>query len=167
MADACHHRVVIRAELGLGVLGTALWIYCLLDVIMADESRIRNLGKSTWIWVVLVTSVVGAVAWLVAGKPESNSRGMPYKGNTGYTEYERPGRFVPTDPQADEAFLKQVRERAEAQRQEAKLQRLAREQREERERQEIREAHERRRLKPTDPDEPSSLVKPTDPDEPL
>ena len=50
---------MIRAELGLGILGTALWIYCLLDVIMADESRIRNLGKSTWIWVVLVTSVVG------------------------------------------------------------------------------------------------------------
>ena len=149
---------MIRAELGLGVLGTALWIYCLLDVIMADESRIRNLGKSTWIWVVLVTSVVGAVAWLVAGKPESTSRGLPYKGNTGhgtrtgYTEYERPGRFVPTDPKADEEFLRQVRERAEAQRQEAKLQRLAREQREERERQEIREAHERRRLKPTDPD---------------
>lgn len=148
---------MIRAELGLGVLGTALWIYCLLDVIMADESRIRNLGKSTWIWVVLVTSVVGAVAWLVAGKPESTSRGLPYKGNTGadrrtgFTEYERPGRFVATDPDADAAFLKQVRERAEAQRQEAKLQRLAREQREERERQEIREAHERRRLGPKEP----------------
>ncbi len=147
---------MIRAELGLGVLGTALWIYCLLDVIMTDESRIRNLGKGTWVMIVLVTSVVGAVAWLVAGKPESTPRGMPYKGNTGYSEYDRPGRFVPTDPKADEEFLKQVRERAEAQRQEAKLQRLAREQREERERQEIREAHERRRLrKPADPDQPS------------
>ena len=160
---------MIRAELGLGVLGTALWIYCLLDVIMADESRIRNLGKSTWIWVVLVTSVVGAVAWLVAGKPESTSRGLPYKGNTGhgtrtgYTEYERPGRFVPTDPKADEEFLRQVRERAEAQRQEAKLQRLARAQREERERQEIREAHERRRLRPT---EPNPYTQPEQPDQP-
>ena len=157
---------VIRAELGVGILGTGLWIYCLLDVIMADEGRIRNLGKSTWIWVVLVTSVVGAVAWLVAGKPESTSRGLPYKGNTGrtgYTEYDRPGRFVPTDPQADEAFLRQVRERAEAQRQEAKLQRLAREQREERERQEIREAHERRRLRPT---EPNPYTQPEQPDQP-
>lgn len=150
---ACHHHGVIRAELGLGVLGTALWIYCLLDVIMTDESRIRNLGKGTWIMIVLVTSVVGAVAWLVAGKPESSTRGMPSRGSTGYSEYDRPGRFVATDPEADEAFLKQVRERAEAQRQEAKLQRLAREQREERERREIHEAHERRRLKPTEPDE--------------
>lgn len=148
---AWHHRGVIRAELGLGVLGTALWIYCLLDVIMTDEHRMRNLGKASWIMIVLITSVVGAVAWLVAGKPQSAPRGMPYKGNTGYSEYDRPGRFVATDPEADEAFLKQVRERAEAQRQEARLQRLAREQREERERQEIREAHERRRLKPTEP----------------
>ncbi|MEO5982484.1 MAG: PLDc N-terminal domain-containing protein [Pedococcus sp.] len=147
---------MIRAELGLGILGTGLWIYCLLDVVMADESRIRNLSKSTWVWVVLVTSVVGAVAWLVAGKPESTSRGLPYKGNTGFSEYDRPGRFAATDAKADEEFLKQVRERAEAQRLEAKLQRLAREQREERERQEIREAHERRRLGSTaDPEQPN------------
>ncbi|MGA8978507.1 MAG: PLD nuclease N-terminal domain-containing protein [Pedococcus sp.] len=152
---------MIRAELGLGILGTGLWIYCLLDVILADESRIRNLSKSTWIWVVLVTSVVGAVAWLVAGKPEATSRGLPYKGNSGFSEYDRPGRFAATDPKADEEFLKQVRERAEAQRREAKLQRLAREQREERERQEMREAHERRRLRsPSDPEQPSQDAEP-------
>jgi hypothetical protein len=123
---------VVRAELGLGVLGTALWIYCLLDVIMTDESRIRNLSKGTWVFVVLVTSVVGAVAWLVAGRPEGPARGLPYKGNTGrpssaYPEYDRPGRFVPTNPHDDEAFLKQVRERAESQLREAKRQRAERE----------------------------------------
>ena len=127
----CHHRGVIRAELGLGILGTALWIYCLLDVIMTDESRIRNLSKGTWVFVVLVTSVVGAVAWLVAGRPEGPARGLPYKGNTGrpsaYPEYDRPGRFVPTNPDDDEAFLKQVRERAESQLREAKRQRAERE----------------------------------------
>ena len=58
----CHHRDVIRAELGLGILGTGLWIFCLLDVIMTDEHRIRNLSKGTWVFIVIVTSVVGAVA---------------------------------------------------------------------------------------------------------
>ena len=40
------------------------------------------------------------------------------RGNTGrptsaYPEYDRPGRFVATSPDDDEAFLRQVRERAE------------------------------------------------------
>ena len=127
----CHHRGVIRAELGLGILGTALWVYCLLDVIMTDESRIRNLNKGTWIFVVLITSVVGAVAWLVAGRPESSPRGggLPYKGNhgTAYPEYDRPGRAVATNPDDDAEFLRKVRERAEAQMAEAKRQRAERE----------------------------------------
>ena len=126
----CHHRGVIRAELGLGILGTALWVYCLLDVIMTDESRIRNLSKGTWIFVVLITSVVGAVAWLVAGRPEAAPRGgLPYKGNRGtaYPEYERPGRAVATNPDDDAEFLRKVRERAEAQMAEAKRQRAERE----------------------------------------
>lgn len=113
----------------MGILGTALWIYCLFDVIMTDESRIRNLPKVTWIFIVLVTSVVGAVAWLVAGRPQAPPRSLPYKGNTGaaYPEYERPGRFVATNPDDDAAFLRQVRERAEAQLKEAKRQRMERE----------------------------------------
>lgn len=120
---------VIRAELGLGILGTALWVYCLFDVIMSDDSRVRNLPKLTWIFVVLVTSVVGAVAWLVAGRPQGPARSLPYKGNTGaaYPEYERPGRFVATNPEDDAEFLRKVRERAEAQTAEAKRQRLERE----------------------------------------
>lgn len=125
---------MIRAELGLGILGTALWVYCLFDVIMADEGRIRNLTKGTWIFIVLVTSIVGAVAWLVAGRPEGPARSLPYKGNTGrpapYPEYDRPGRFAATSPDDDEAFLRQVRERAEEQMREAKRQRAEREARE-------------------------------------
>jgi hypothetical protein len=131
---------VIRAELGLGILGTALWIYCLLDVIMTDESRIRNLSKGTWVFIVLVTSVVGSVAWLVAGRPEGPARGLPYKGNTGrpssaYPEYDRPGRFVATSPDDDEAFLRQVRERAEQQTRAARAARETREARNARARQ--------------------------------
>ena len=122
---------MIRAELGLGIIATGLWVYCLLEVIMTDESRIRNLPKVTWIFIVLFTSVVGAVAWLVAGRPESAPRnGLPYKGNRGtatYPEYDRPGRFQATNPDDDADFLRQVRARAEAQMQEAKRQRAERE----------------------------------------
>ena len=126
--------MLIRGGLGLGIIFFAVWVYCLLEVIMTDESRIRNLSKTTWIMIVLLTFEVGAVAWLVAGRPTTQPRDLPYKGNTGrpvprYPEYDRPGRFAATNPDDDEAFLRQVRERAEQQT------RAAREQRAERERQ--------------------------------
>ena len=124
--------MLIRGGVGVGVVLFGVWVYCLLDVIMADEYRIRNLSKATWIMIVLFTFEVGAVAWLVAGRPHGSARSMPYKGNTGrpvptYPEYDRPGRFAATNPDDDEAFLRQVRERAEQQRRVAKEQREARE----------------------------------------
>jgi hypothetical protein len=133
--------VLIRGGLGLGIILTAVWIYCLLDVIMADEHRIRNLPKLTWVMIVLFTFEIGAVAWLVAGRPQSPTQRLPYKGNRGtpYPEYDRHGRFVATNPDDDEAFLRQVRERAEAQRQEAKRQREAREARNQAERDQARD----------------------------
>lgn len=136
--------MLIRGGIGLGIIFVAVWVYCLLEVIMTDESRIRNLSKTTWIMILLFTFEVGAVAWLVAGRPRSETRGLPYKGNTGrpvpgYPEYDRPGRFAATSPDDDEAFLRQVRERAEQQ------MKAARQQRAERERQAEAEAERRTR----------------------
>lgn len=128
---------------------TALWVYCLLEVIMTDEHLVRNLPKLTWVVIVLFTFEVGAVAWLVAGRPQSSTR-RPHQGaarrarDNSYPEYDRPGRFAATNPDDDEAFLRQVRERAESQRQEAKRQRQEREAREAREAQEARQAREAR-----------------------
>jgi hypothetical protein len=109
---------------------------------MTEEHRVRNLSKAVWVAVVLLTFEVGAVAWLVAGRPRSGLRDLPYKGNAGraarqYPEYDRPGRFAATNPDDDEAFLRQVRERAEQQT------RAAREARETRETTEAREARAR------------------------
>lgn len=99
-----------------------LWVFCLIDVITTDESLCRNLPKTWWVLVVLLLFDIGAVLWLVAGRPRPGSspgRGLPYRGNTGqsaFPEYDRPGRFAATSPEDDEAFLRQVRERAEEQR---------------------------------------------------
>jgi hypothetical protein len=134
--------VLFRGGLGIGIIAFGLWVYCLLDVIMTEEHRVRNLSKAVWVAVVLVTFEVGAVAWLVAGRPRSGSRDLRYKGNAGraarqYPEYDRPGRFAATNPDDDEAFLRQVRERAEQQT------RAAREAREAREATEARKARAR------------------------
>ena len=124
--------MLIRGEVALGVLLTGVWIYCLLDAIMTEEYRIRNLPKSVWIMLIVFLFEIGAVAWLVAGRPQGTPRGLPYKGNRGdaagrYPEYDRPGRLVATNPDDDEAFLRQVRERAQQQTEEGKRQRAERE----------------------------------------
>ncbi len=102
----------------------AVWVFCLIDVITTDESLCRNMPKTAWIFVVLLLADVGAVVWLVAGRPwpgTSRTADLPYRGNRGpvassYPEYDRPGRFAATDTDDDEDFLRQVRERAEEQR---------------------------------------------------
>jgi hypothetical protein len=110
----------------MGLVLFALWIFCLIDVITTDESLVRNLQKTWWILIVLLLFDVGAVIWLVAGRPWPSASGgvdLPYRGNrghkageTGFPEYERPGRFAATTEEDDAEFLRRCRERAEEQR---------------------------------------------------
>lgn len=95
-----------------------LWIFCLIDVITTDESLCRNLPKVMWLLLVLFLPLVGSIAWIVAGRPQT-APNLPYKGNTGpaFPEYDRPGRYVHPDPVADEAYRQSLRDRAEQQRQ--------------------------------------------------
>jgi hypothetical protein len=100
---------------GLVVLG--LWLFCVLDVITSDESAVRNLPKLMWVVIVIFLFDIGAIAWLIAGRPQAAKQSLPYKGNTGVPpEYDRPGRAAASSPDDDAAFLLQLRERAEAQR---------------------------------------------------
>jgi hypothetical protein len=110
---------VIFADGTLGLILLALWIFCIIDVITTSEAQVRNLPKLAWLFIVLILPDIGSIAWLIAGR--NWNRGVAsYRSATAaraYPEYDRPGRAVPTNPDDDEAFLKQVRERAEAQRQ--------------------------------------------------
>ncbi|MDQ1654112.1 MAG: hypothetical protein QOI35_3312 [Cryptosporangiaceae bacterium] len=111
----------VDGALGLVLLG--LWIFCLVDVITTPEWQCRHLPKVAWVLIVLLLPEVGSIVWLVAGRPRADVTrpgGLPYKGNTGYPEYERPGRHVAQSPDDDEAFLRGLRERAEEQRRKAR-----------------------------------------------
>jgi hypothetical protein len=106
---------------GLGLVFLALWVFCIVDVLTTDASRCRNLPKGVWVILVLLLPDIGSIAWLIAGHPwESNgNQSMAYKGNRGtdrFPEYDRPGRHIPANPDDDEAFLAEVRHRAEQQR---------------------------------------------------
>jgi hypothetical protein len=109
---------VIKLELLLGVVGFAVWIYCLIDVAQTRDDEIRNLNKGAWILIVLFFSVPGAIGWFVFGRPDRRSATpAAYERRTPtFPEYDRPGRAAAVDPAKDEEFLEQVRARAEEQR---------------------------------------------------
>jgi hypothetical protein len=110
---------VIKIEGLLGVVTFALWVFCLVDAIGSPSERIRNLPKAAWVVIVLLFPLVGSIAWLVAGRPDSGGAARPSayeRAQPAFPEYDRPGRAAAVDPEKDEEFLRRVRERAEAQR---------------------------------------------------
>jgi hypothetical protein len=117
---------------GLGLILFLLWVFCLIDVIVTDESRCRNLPKLVWVLIVLIGFDIGAIMWLVAGHPwQPKGQGLAYLANKGSLagagprdpEYDRPGRIAASNPDDDEAFLAQLRKRADSQRREYQQQR--------------------------------------------
>jgi hypothetical protein len=55
---------VLVALIALGV-----WLYCLFEVLTTDEAEVRGLSKFGWILAVLLTFWIGALLWLVFGRP--------------------------------------------------------------------------------------------------
>ena len=52
-----------------GLVTLALWVYCIFDVIATDDSLMRNLRKPLWLMIVIFLPTIGALAWLVLGRP--------------------------------------------------------------------------------------------------
>lgn len=82
----------------------ALLIYCLIDAIQTPPERIRNLPKWGWIVLIIVFPLVGAIAWLVAGRP---SRSAPAAPSGPPADGAR--RRGPLAPDDDPEFLAQLR----------------------------------------------------------
>ena len=73
-----------------GIVFVALflfWIWALLDCIATDSAMCRNLPKPVWIILVLFLADIGALAWLLLGRPEKASW---RPGSTDYSEPRRP-----------------------------------------------------------------------------
>ncbi|MBM4473058.1 PLD nuclease N-terminal domain-containing protein [Prescottella equi] len=110
----------------LGLIVMVLWVFCLVDVIVADEHAVRNIPKVGWAVVVVVVPLLGSVLWLVAGRPEGGYSASRRSGPpSAFPEYDRPGRHIAQDSETDEEFLRRCRERAEEQRRIGREQRRA------------------------------------------
>ena len=107
---------MIKLQALLALVGLALLVFCLVDAIGARASSVRNLPKAIWIVLILFFPFVGSIAWLVAGRPAPARRSAYEREQPRFPEYDRPGRAAAVDPEKDEEFLRQVRERAEQQR---------------------------------------------------
>jgi hypothetical protein len=112
---------MVLADSVVGLLVLGLWIFCIVDVIITDEVAMRNLQKPLWLLIVLFLPVLGAILWLVAGRPWPQGWGaggqrQPSRSSSAFPEYDRPGRFAASNPDDDEEFLRHVRARAEEQR---------------------------------------------------
>jgi len=118
---------------GFGLVLLGLWIFCIIDVITTEEYRVRNLPKTLWLIIVLLLPDIGSIAWLVAGHPWEPKRAPQTRLQREFPEYDRPGRQEATNPEDDETFLRQLRERADQQRRKAAEERRQREEREARE----------------------------------
>ena len=63
------------------------WIWALLDCISTDSAMCRNLPKPMWVIIVVILPAVGALAWLLLGRPEKPDR---RSGSTVYAAPRRP-----------------------------------------------------------------------------
>jgi hypothetical protein len=51
------------------LINLALLMVALFDCLSADDRTVRALPRSTWVFVILLTSPIGAIAWFVKGQP--------------------------------------------------------------------------------------------------
>lgn len=118
---------MLHAAGAMGVLMFAFVLYCVLDVVLAEPVLVRNLPKLTWLLLVVVLPLIGGIAWLVAGRPETagvapgsrTSRRRPpgQRASTRGNPVRRPPhpqrRVLPPAPRGpddDDAFLRRLDE---------------------------------------------------------
>lgn len=58
------------------------WLWALIDAITTDSLVIRNLQKSTWIFIIVFVPTIGAAMWVFFGRPEEAS--LAPGGQVGY-----------------------------------------------------------------------------------
>ena len=118
--------MLLLAEVAF-VAELVLLVYCVFAIVKTPAEQVRLLPKAVWLLLVVLLPLVGGLGWLLLGRPPA---ARPESA---------PARPVAPAPDDDEAFLRSLHERVEAQREAAR-------QREERARQD--EERRRRREGP-------------------
>jgi hypothetical protein len=86
----------------LALADLALIVVALIDCLSVEEYQIRALPRLVWVFLILLFSPVGPIAWFVAGRPERVTAGAP----TDPVTYSAPGRSLAPDD--DPEFLGRI-----------------------------------------------------------
>ena len=101
--------MLFRVALAVAVL--VIFVYGLVDVIRTDGRLTRGISKPAWIVVMIVLPVIGAILWLLIGRPRGSSPA-------------RQARNHPRAPDDDPDFLRNLELRRRKQAEAARLQKL-------------------------------------------
>jgi type VI protein secretion system component VasK len=67
--------VAVVIVLLIGLAATAFWIWAIVDVVkVPDDSMFKTGNKLVWVLVVVLAQVIGAIIYLVVGRPSPDSR---------------------------------------------------------------------------------------------
>lgn len=101
--------MLFRVVLAVAVL--VIFVYGLVDVIRTDGRLTRGISKPAWIVVMIVLPVLGAILWLLIGRPRESA---PV----------RQAQRQPTSPDDDPDFLRNLEMRRRKQAEAARLKKL-------------------------------------------
>ena len=98
------------------------WLYCLTDAALRPAEAFPGWRKRTWIVVIAVTLIAGAIAWMIARRNWRSQRSSPadaanlmiidHNGaNALWYPHPPPGRSIPRGPDDDPEFLRQLAQR--------------------------------------------------------
>jgi hypothetical protein len=104
----------------LGVIALGVWIFCIIDVITTPEPECRNLPKIAWLFIVILLSDIGSIAWLIAGRTWNSQRGSRPAGGGLFSPAGARTPSRASNPDDDEEFLATLQARAEEQRRRAR-----------------------------------------------
>ena len=103
--------VVLRLLPALLAIG--LLVYALVECLQSPGSDVRALRKPAWIAVILLLPVLGALAWLLWGRPHRARHSRPSRSTR---REEPPPHTYPLGPDDDPEFLEQLRREQERRR---------------------------------------------------
>jgi Phospholipase_D-nuclease N-terminal len=86
------------------LLHVSLMVVALVDCLSAEEKGIRSLPRVAWLFLILLTSPVGAFAWILLGKPPAPAQPRPAR-QARRSGVERRRSMRPFGPEDDPAFI--------------------------------------------------------------
>ncbi|MDR6988036.1 hypothetical protein J2Y66_002534 [Paenarthrobacter nitroguajacolicus] len=93
------------------VVVLVIFVYALVDVIRTDRHQTRGISKTAWIIVMIVLPLLGAILWFIFGRPYGKPSAKPV-------------RRMPTAPDDDPEFLRNLETRRRNQAEDDRLKKL-------------------------------------------